>query len=343
MPLLHQSLNNTCSEAVPQDILTQLRNHFHANAIRNLFLTNKLLKLLNLFEAQGISAIPYKGPILAASVYKSLSLRQFCDLDILVHSQDVIKARNLLISQGYQLQLDLDWEQHFLHEDSRVNVDLHWAFTPSHFPCRADFEDIWQRLESVPLAGKTAVNLSPEDLLVVLCVQVARDYCTIRAQLSKLCDIAQLIHFYQALDWGLVMEQANRLGSERLLLFGLSLTSDLLGTVLPDEVMQKIQTDLVVKLSVQQVRQRLFSEIDNPRSLFECYLIRLLPTECPPVRVSSNAHLVWHFLRLAIAPSEVDENFLPLPASLHFLYYLIRPIRLACQYGLSLLRRFPGI
>ena len=340
MPLLYQSLNNTCPEAVPQGILTQLRNHFHSNTIRNLFLTNKLLKLLNLFEAQGISVIPYKGPVLAVSVYGSLSLRQFCDLDILVHSQDVTKARNLLLSQGYQLQVDLDWEQQFLQEDSGVSVDLHWGLTPKHFPGKVVFEDLWQRLESVSLAGKSVANFSPEDLLVVLCVQIAKDCCTIRAQLSKLCDVAQLLHVRQALNWGLVMEQANRLGSERLLLFGLSLTSELLGTVLPDEVKQKIQTDLAIKLYVKQVRKRLFSKTDDLPGVFECYLIRLLPTEWFPTEVSSKRQLVWSFLRLAIAPSRVDKHFLPLPSSLDFLYYLIRPLRLSGQYGLKLLRGF---
>ena len=33
---------------------------------------------------QGIAAIPYKGPVLAAAVYGNLALRTFSDLDILV-------------------------------------------------------------------------------------------------------------------------------------------------------------------------------------------------------------------------------------------------------------------
>src|SRR5262245_19761424 len=40
MPLLYQSLNTTCPEAVPTSILAQLRNHFHTNTGRNLFLAD---------------------------------------------------------------------------------------------------------------------------------------------------------------------------------------------------------------------------------------------------------------------------------------------------------------
>ncbi|GAG91885.1 unnamed protein product, partial [marine sediment metagenome] len=84
MPLLYQSLKKTCPEAVPDDTLEQLRAYFLTNAKRNLFLTGKLLRLLELLKDNGILAVPFKGPVLAESVYGDLSLRQFADLDILV-------------------------------------------------------------------------------------------------------------------------------------------------------------------------------------------------------------------------------------------------------------------
>ena len=101
--LLYCSLNATCPEAVPKAILDQLRDYFHNLARRNLFLTRELLKLLNLFQAHEIPAIPYKGPVLAASAYGNLALRQFCDLDILIHKQDALRVKSLLLNQGYRL------------------------------------------------------------------------------------------------------------------------------------------------------------------------------------------------------------------------------------------------
>src|SRR5437867_6232608 len=68
MPLLYWHLNATCPDAVPTASMDYLRDYFHENAQRNLYLTGELRRLLKLFEAQGISAIPYKGPVLAASV-----------------------------------------------------------------------------------------------------------------------------------------------------------------------------------------------------------------------------------------------------------------------------------
>ena len=53
MSLLYWHRDTTCPEAVPRDTLHQLRNHFRENTHSNIFLTGELLRLLNLFEAQG--------------------------------------------------------------------------------------------------------------------------------------------------------------------------------------------------------------------------------------------------------------------------------------------------
>ena len=50
MPLLYRSLNSVCSDGVPKLTLEELREHFYANAGRNLFLAKELIKLLHLFE-----------------------------------------------------------------------------------------------------------------------------------------------------------------------------------------------------------------------------------------------------------------------------------------------------
>ncbi len=74
---------------------------FHVNSRRCLLFAGRLVEILRLLEANNITAIPYKGPVLAASVYDNLVLRQAGDLDILVHSRDVSKAKALISSLGF--------------------------------------------------------------------------------------------------------------------------------------------------------------------------------------------------------------------------------------------------
>ena len=94
IPLPCWHLDHACPEAVPEVYMTELRGHFRSNNLGNLLLSGELLKLYGLFEQNGISAIPNKGPTLAASVYGNLSLRQAGDLDILVGRRDVLRARS---------------------------------------------------------------------------------------------------------------------------------------------------------------------------------------------------------------------------------------------------------
>jgi hypothetical protein len=339
MPLLYFNLNSTCPDAVPKTTLEQFRGYFHANALNNLFLASELLKLLHLFKDHGIPAIPYKGPVLAASIYDNLTLRQFSDLDILVHERDFMRTRELLISQGYRSWYELDWQHAFVHDGSRVYVDLHQALTPRYCPFRLDFEGLWQRLEPVSLADTTVVNFSPEDLLILLCVQLSRDCCEKREQLAKVCDIAELIHARQTLDWERVIEQARTLNSTRMLFFGLLLASDLLGTALPEELLLKIQADSVVRSLAKQVSDRLFQEADASLDISETHLSKLVENAFFHFRIRERLQdkfpYILYLVQLAITPNQKDWTFLPLPAFLFSLYYLLRPIRLAETYGLK--------
>lgn len=337
MPLLYWNLHATCPEAVPQVLLDQLQDHFHANVRHNLFLTGELLKLLQLFKGAGISALPFKGPVLAASVYGNLSLRQFSDLDILVHKRDVLKAGDLLISQGYKIQLTSaqqveflqEWYHfHFVRDGSPVHVEIHWAFTPRYWSFPFDFERLWERLEHVNLAGTTVLNLLPEDLLLILCVHGFKHHWE---GLKWICDIAELIRVYQGVDWRQVMEQARTLGSERVLFLGLFLASNLLGAALPEEVLQRVQADTVVKSLTANIRERFFSEANDPLQGVNPHVFFFRMRE----RLRDRVRYLLYYLRTAMTPNEKDWAFLPLPAFLSFLYYLLPPIRLVRKYGLS--------
>ena len=144
MPLLYRCLYASCQDSVPKAALDRLRELYRANAQRNLFLTSELLKLLRLLDTHGISAMPFKGPVLSVSVYKNLSLRQFCDLDILVRKKDIQIAKDLLISKGYRPRREMTKTQEtahlesyhafvFLPESGMYSVDLHWAM---YFHCQ---------------------------------------------------------------------------------------------------------------------------------------------------------------------------------------------------------------
>jgi hypothetical protein len=275
MPLLYRSLNATCPEAVPQSLLSQLRHHFHINAAHNLLMTRELLTLLDLFETHDIPAIPFKGPVLAASAYGNLALRQFGDLDILVKKQDFLKVIDLLSSQEYQInsqpqrlldnvlyKLYLKYNTHeysLTRNDGRVVVDIHHRAIEFNF-LPLDFAYLCKGLEPISLGDRTVLHLHPENLLLILCVHGSK-HCWERLQ--WVCDVAEFVCTHQQIDWENLIKQAKTVGCERMLLMGLFLANNLLGVTIPERVYQRVQADPESKSLAIQASQGLWLKSNN--------------------------------------------------------------------------------
>ncbi|MBW4614351.1 MAG: nucleotidyltransferase family protein [Desmonostoc vinosum HA7617-LM4] len=278
MPLLYQSIVTTDPEILSQPALAQLIDYFQANVRHNLSLTSELIKLINLFETQGIFVIPIKGAILAVSAYGSIALRQFNDIDILVRQQDVLTAREILIAQGYESSYNFTKEQevarlkspyckdnNYHHKYTGINIDFHWQLLQRYLSFPLEHKHLWERHTTVTLAGKAILNLSPEDNLLFLCIHGSRDRWN---RLQLIADVAALIGVSANIDWGLVIKQANTLGCRRRLLLGMLLARNLLEIELPTEIIQKIQLEPEIKLLATEIRQKIFSQTDETHQLF---------------------------------------------------------------------------
>jgi Uncharacterised nucleotidyltransferase len=357
MPLVSRSLN-TFPEAVPEAILQRLRSDFFAHARRNLFCTRELLKILTLMAENGIRAVAYKGPVLSASAYGNVVLRSFVDLDILVHERDVLRAKELLLSRGFQTLLQLTKAQEnahlrsrhqkdivLVHSDLPISVELHWRIA-SLFLFPLDSDLLWQRLETITLGGTNVANVSPEDMLLILCVHGAKHSFK---RLEWICDIAELIRANPQMDWNQVVGQAANLRSKRMLSLGLLLATDLLGATIPYEVTLMIESDPKVKTLAARVLTSLFRDNGNPSHEFTDTNILVYFKEEWLNRILCNLKEEWgdrtllsiqhylHRLNKAVTPNAEDKELLSLPSFLSFLYYLIRPVRLGNTYGLRLL------
>jgi hypothetical protein len=351
-PLLYWNLNNTCPEEVPAAVFAQLQEHFYSNLARNLQLTAELLRLLGLLEAEGIAAVPLKGPVLAASAYGNLALREFADLDILVQERQVAQARDLLVSQGYRPTkplsgaeeanyLRVQHHHQLLRARDEIAVELHWAFTEKYFFHVPDPASVWARVVPVPFAGSTILRLALEDWLLTLCVHGSKHLWD---RLAWVCDVAEFIRSQRRLNWACLLDRAHALGCRRMLLLGLLLAYDLFGTALPLSVLLEAWDDSAAALAAE-VKEQLFQEDRLPPGPDEqrCFHIRVREHLRDRIRycryfgeipggadrtVMSPLTRCWFHLTMALLPNDRDRAFVPLPAALSFLYYVIRPIRL---------------
>ena len=327
-PLLYRSLNSVRPASVPLNVMERLRNEAQGIAGRNLMLATELLSLLDLLNANGIDVMPHKGPALACQVYGELRLRSFTDLDILVRQIDIPKVRNLLAKNGYEPQLKMtagkerailrsECDEVFTGTNGRL-VEVHWAITPPYFSFHLDTEDLFSRATKIELLGKSVLAPSPEDLLLILTVNGAKDMWT---RLEFICRVRELLHRYPEIHWPTVFTRARALGAERMLLLGLFLVHELLGVNLPTEVLQRFQQSKILWRMGNQVCERLFLKPEDVPSQLELTRFRLRSRERLRDRIT-------YCFRRALSPTYKDlENF-SLPPSLEFLYPLVRPFRL---------------
>ena len=338
-PLIFASLNLVCPEDIPPLILAQLRDDYLAAAQHNFALAGQLLWLMDLFAAHHIQAVPIKGPALTVFVYRELALRQFSDLDILVHRQQVEAARDLLIASGYVLsgtkageRLAAD-EHHYnlAHATSGVVVELHWELAQKYYSFSFNPDGVWERLDTILLMGKPIPSLTAEDYLLILAVHGSKHGWE---DLKWICDLNELIDAQPGIDWDLVLEQAYTLRSERSLLLGLCLAQMVLKTALPDVVTEKISKDPLVAALAQRVYRQLFRELSGPLGTLWLRLYHLTFQ----LQIQQGLHNKIRYFRYFITywliiPGPQDEAVLKLPSILGFLYSIFRPIRLIITYG----------
>ena len=340
IPLLHFHIRSMAAEAVPAHALSQLQSDNQRNTKHSLLLTGELLKQLAFLEASGVKAIPFKGPVLAVTAYGDLTLRQFSDLDILVHKQDFPRVKQLLITRGFRPNPELtknqeaallrfDCARNFDNEKGVV-LDVHWSFTPRYFSLQWETNRLWDRLASITIGNRQLPSLSCEDLLLSLCLH---GFTHFWERLGWICDVAGLID-RNSIDWKLVLQSAGELGSQRIVSVGLLLANRLLGTELPGEVVRMIRSDGTAVAIAERFQQKLFAQKNESRSLLQSAMLHASMRERMRDRFRS-------CVCLATTPRVFDWMSISVPDHLFFLYYPLRPIRLAGKYATKLMQR-PG-
>jgi putative nucleotidyltransferase-like protein len=328
VPLLYVQLERHASDVVPDEFLRKLKQQYLENSARNTVLTAELCRLIDLFAGDGIEAIPYKGPALAAFAYDNLALRRFVDLDIIVKKSDVLKAREILLNEGYtptkslslaqqELLLRTQHNMQFARDNRRLIVELHWEVAPHLFASSVSAEQLWQDLVTIDINGTQVKTLAADDLLFSLCVHGSRH---LWERLSWICDVAELIQRH-TFNWTRLLERAANADSERMFLLGLFLAEKLLDARLPAEVKQRCAADERLELLADNVVEHLFNGTTHvpatSREIFK-YNIRVRKT------LSARAR----YLVYAFRPTDSDLRGRSFPSALSFVYYLIRPFRL---------------
>jgi hypothetical protein len=325
---------------IPPEVLEKLKKGYHGNIARNMFLYAELRNIVNAFQSAGLKVIALKGAALAGIVYRDAGLRPMMDLDLLVRKDDLGIAQRIMTDLHYTAAAELKSEQwhrenhHHLplyrHPQKPVVVEIHWHFTENSFGI--DIKKWWERAREAKLRGCRVLVLSPEDMLVHLCIHLYNHGYENTFFLRGLCDIAETLRHYEAeLDWKLLGDEIMKHGIERQVHSMLYLAREFYD--LKERYLHLINLNQVDHRFLQILEKSLFADQGNtsinPHLLKSMVFNTFLQKE--------------RYLLPQIFPSreEMAKRYPVSPSSkMIFFYYLLHPFHLMAKYGKSVVEIF---
>ena len=231
---------------LPAEAWKQLRRAYFTSGDRNTRLFRELRTVLERLRSAGIPVIVLKGASLAEAVYGDVALRPMCDSDLLVPQTDLARAEAVLFDLG-------GVHKQFQEKESRrrpkhhappilicdLAIELHRTIVTPAAPVRVDVAGLWDRACPATVAGIEVLSLSPEDLLLHLCLHFCYDNGCVG--LRYLCDIAETIrHFGSGLDWPRIADRARKWDATKFAGLSLHLARAMLGAAVPDDVLERL-------------------------------------------------------------------------------------------------------
>ncbi len=313
---------------LPPEIERSLRSAYEANLRRSMWFTAELARIMQHFERRQLRAVPYKGAVLAQSLYHDLGLRSFSDLDFLISPRDFERAKQALAEIGYRPSVDLTptverlwlqtrYERSFDSTAGKNLVELQWALVPPFYGVDLSVEGLLVRAGRTVAGGCEMPCLSPEDSLLVLCLHAAKHLWT---RLIWLSDIAETLRT-QTIDYSLVVSQARSLGIARILGVGFWLVKNVLRAELPKPAEEMIRADPRVPALGSEFAERLGRDAAYDLESTEYFRLILKLRE----RRSDRLRYLW---RLVWTPGVGDVAAVRLPEALFPCYRIVRMGRL---------------
>ena len=328
LPLAERTLQ---ANELPDGELTRLRALSKEAGQRNLVLASDLLSVHRALSDGGVTAVPFKGPVLAQSFYGNIALRPSVDLDFIVPEPEVQRARAVLEDLGFvggppgsTTPPYLRYQNEFSMvraSDGRL-AELQWAIAPRYFTIPLDLTTFVPRLTAVEFGGRTLPSFSDEDLLFLLLIHGGKH---LWERLIWVCDIAKLVSQSPAMDWDKVLGPARDARVVRMVLLGLRLALRLQADVpVPNEVLRTLRADQDVESLAKRIWARTLTG-DPSLGTPPFRTLDLLLRE----DLRDRATICW---RLATTTTEGDRAWATLPEQFSFAYPALRPVRLALKY-----------
>lgn len=327
--LVYQALS-IAKASLPSAAADVLAGQARRVARRNSVLSAEAMRLQRTLDAADVPCLMLKGVALAKLAYGSLHTKHARDIDLLVAPDRAEVAMRILEREGYALYYPAKHlsdvqrravfrsarEMQFVRPSDKLLVEIQWRASSN--PLLLKGVNARSATQRVSLSGGGSVStLASDDLFAYLCVHGAQHAWS---RLKWLADF----NAYASADTEAIVRcyrHAQEIGAGRCAGQALLLCRRLFGLTLPDTLASELERDGTVQRLAAIALLTLadeFAESETGRGVFS------------KMRVIRGQFLLGRGLAFLIAQWQIEAVRLgdvvevPLPASLSFLYPLLR-------------------
>lgn len=168
-------------------------------------------RLCKAFSDAGIMNMPLKGSVIR-KLFPAPEMREMCDLDILVKPEDIERAHEILLADGFQYIEDKTTSHNReYHKLPYLNVEVHNYLMPRESPMFSYYENYWDRAAT----GDTSLTsrMSWVDCYIYMMAHAYKHFFRVGTGVRSILDIyVMLEQLGDVLDRGSIDREFEKLG-----------------------------------------------------------------------------------------------------------------------------------
>jgi hypothetical protein len=220
-PLIYSNVTGIpeLSAKIPENILKTYKLYTFNQIVYKRERARQIADAVKYFKAKKIDVILFKGAALDILVYDQPWYTTSKDVDIVlsVKQEELTPAQIEEIGDHFNRQtLEYDFYE---HHDMNMNGML-----------PIPFEEVWEDARQIKILDQEALVLSPEDMLLSICVNSCRKRYL---YLKSLLDIVETIEKYPYLNWDEFADRCQQYGCANIVYTALLVAGSTLGGNIP--------------------------------------------------------------------------------------------------------------
>jgi hypothetical protein len=333
----------------PENFKARLKTELHSITLNNFSIAKETERIIQSLAQLGVSALPYKGVAYSKQFYGDISMRESSDIDLVLEPDQLEKTFSFFEKDGYSMFLGEDVRRNSLKafmeqnkdlcfdkktkEGPGFHVELHWEVThprylaPKHLN---QFDRTNTRLEKI--IAEDHYFLNPAEHIRAICLHhMVHDGIE---YIKTLIDLAQGIKEHDSIGDRLLLQKkiqemnahyemgAILLSIENL--FGIPSNYSIEYTTASQKASEHILDYNLSSTVGKYQRHRIFSLINHYRRTVKNRIIFIRNQR------EKNIFIKQYWANV-LSPQQAELEWVKLPRFLYFLYFIIRPVRIALR------------